>query len=74
VGTSSAKVFSEFAKQTNDVVLYAKPDGSGVDSVIEAPKYNTVSEGNASYSNSTYSNFLLSSDFIIGWTGNFPGF
>jgi hypothetical protein len=50
------------------------PDGRGVDSVIEAPKYNTVSEGNASYSNSTYSNFLLSSDFIIGWTGNFPGF
>ena len=65
VGTSSAKVFSEFSK-TNDVVLYAKPDGSGVDSVIEAPKYNTVSEGNASYSNSTYSNFLLSSDFIVG--------
>jgi hypothetical protein len=58
-------VFSEFSK-TNDVVLYAKPDGSGVDSVIEAPKYNTVSDGNASYSNSTYSNFLVSSDGIIG--------
>jgi hypothetical protein len=57
VGTSSAKVFSEFAKQTNDVVLYAKPDGSGVDSVIEAPKYNTVSEGNASYSNSNLFKF-----------------
>ena len=61
--TSSPKSFSDFTK-TNKVVLYSKPDGSGVDSVIESPKYNVVSEGNASYGNANYSNFLLSSDFI----------
>ena len=61
--TSSPKSFSDFTK-TNKVVLYSKPDGSGVDSVIESPKYNVVSEGNASYGSANYSNFLLSSDFI----------
>jgi TonB-linked SusC/RagA family outer membrane protein len=60
---NSPKSFSDFTK-TNNVVLYSNPSGTGVDSVIEAPKYITVSEGNASYGNSTYSNFLLTSDFI----------
>ena len=61
--TNSLKQFSEFAK-TDKTVLYSKPDGSGVDTVFESHKYNTVTESNASYANSTYSNFLVTSDFI----------
>ncbi|HEY0432331.1 MAG TPA: hypothetical protein VGC95_00580, partial [Chitinophagaceae bacterium] len=63
VGTTGLKQFSDFAK-TDGTVLYSNPSGTGVDTTTESPKFNTASAGNASYSNSNYSNFLITSDFI----------
>lgn len=49
-------------------VLYSKPDGSGVDTVLESAKSIAVSAGAAgnpaSYTTSNFSNLLLTSDFI----------
>ena len=49
-------------------VLYSKPDGSGVDTVMESPKSIAASAGAAGnpagYTTSNFSNLLLTSDFI----------
>lgn len=59
----SPKVFSSYAK-TSTTVIYSKPDGSGLDTTHESPKFNVTSEGPASYTNSNYSNFLITQDFL----------
>jgi TonB-linked SusC/RagA family outer membrane protein len=60
----SARVFSDFAK-TDPTVIYSNPNGTGFDTVSEAPKFNaTQSSANATYNTSDYSNLLISNDFI----------
>jgi TonB-linked SusC/RagA family outer membrane protein len=49
-------------------IIYSKPDGSGLDTVIESPKSIAVSAGAvgtpASFSSGNFSNYLLTSDFL----------
>ncbi len=68
--TGGPKVYSTYAA-TNSTVLYSNSAGTGIDTVTESPKY-IASQGNqsASYTNSVYSNFLLTSDFVANFNKN----
>lgn len=65
--TQQPKSYSLYAR-TDKRVVYSKPDGTGVDTVKESPKSNAFGAGAAgsppSYSNSNYSNMLITSDFL----------
>jgi TonB-linked SusC/RagA family outer membrane protein len=54
--------------QTSDTVIYSNYGGTGLDTVLESPKYNAQGAQQATYSTSTYSNFLFTSDFIATFT------
>jgi TonB-linked SusC/RagA family outer membrane protein len=59
--------------QTSDTVIYSNPTGTGLDTVLESPKFNAQgpSTTQASYNTSTYSNFLFTSDFLATATKDF---
>ncbi len=57
------KAFSTYAK-TDPRVIYSNYSGNGLDTVIEAPKYNVVTAAAPAFSNSNFTNFLLTSDFL----------
>ena len=64
--------YSTFANSQSNLVLYSNYAGNGVDSFTDQGlKYN-ASLGNtqATYSTSSYSNFLLTSDFIASFDRN----
>jgi TonB-linked SusC/RagA family outer membrane protein len=62
--TQSPRVYSAYAK-TDKRVFYSNPAGTGIDTVLESPKW-IASNGDvaASYTTSNYSNFLWTSDFV----------
>jgi outer membrane receptor protein involved in Fe transport len=57
------KAFSNYAK-TDTRVIYSNPNGNGLDTVNEAPKFNVTTAAPAAYQASNSSNFLLTSDFL----------
>ncbi len=54
---------------TDPHIIYSNPNGTGVDTVVESPKSIAVSAGTAgtpgSYFSGNFTNFLLTSDFLI---------
>jgi TonB-linked SusC/RagA family outer membrane protein len=74
---TNSNIFSEFKKnpisytafsRTNNKIIYSKPDGNGLDTVTETPKYNATQAGvngiAGSYAASTFDNSLITSDLI----------
>jgi len=61
------KTYSTYAR-TNSTVIYSSPSGNKFDTVLESPKFTASSAGvngiAATYTNSNYNNFLLTSDFV----------
>jgi TonB-linked SusC/RagA family outer membrane protein len=55
------KRYTDFAK-SNDVIIYATPDGLGLDTVTEGAKFIATDQA-ASYFNAKSNNFLWTSDF-----------
>jgi TonB-linked SusC/RagA family outer membrane protein len=51
--------------QTSDTVVYSNPTATGLDTVLESPKFNAQFPQQATYATSTYSNFLFTSDFLV---------
>jgi TonB-linked SusC/RagA family outer membrane protein len=66
-GKQNPITYSAFSR-TNNKIVYSKPDGSGLDTVSESPKYLASQAGvnglPGSYSNSTSDNTLITSDII----------
>jgi TonB-linked SusC/RagA family outer membrane protein len=70
--TQGEQLFNNHA-MTSDTVVYSNPSGTGLDTVLESPKYNALSPTQAAYLTNTNSNFLFTSDLVMTITKNlFP--
>jgi len=68
--TNADKTYSNYA-QTNTHMYFSNPDGTGVvlDS-SQGTKYNAAHGGQASYYTYSYSNFLITQDFLASFDHN----